>query len=225
MVYRYAINLDDIVDEHELFEFKKNISIERIRKSEKYFFSKDRIRCLISEILLGYILEKQFQCKEYQFQYSKYGKPYLKDNDEIFFNISHSGSWVVIGVGTSELGIDVEVIQENYLDIANRYFAREEYQKLLCAEEDERRKLFTIMWTLKESYVKCIGLGMQISFEKIVFRINKKILFYNEGILDNTYVFKVDKLDREHYVAICTNAKENDFGDIVKLHISDIKKN
>lgn len=56
------------------------------------------------------------------------------------------------------------------------------------------------------------------------FSITKeKILFYKEGILDGTYIFKVDELDKGHYTAVCTNVNDKIFSDIVTLHFSDIK--
>ena len=38
---------------------------------------------------------------------NKYGKPYIKNNP-IYFNISHSSDYVVIGISDSAIGVDIE---------------------------------------------------------------------------------------------------------------------
>ncbi|MFD2875899.1 4'-phosphopantetheinyl transferase family protein [Paenibacillus rhizoplanae] len=44
------------------------------------------------------------------------------------FNISHSGDWVVVAIDSMEIGIDIEQIITMNLEIAERFFAQEEYK-------------------------------------------------------------------------------------------------
>lgn len=55
------------------------------------------------------------------------------------------------------------------MDVAKRFFAKEEYELLLQKEGEERRALFYELWTLKESYVKYKGMGLALPFHQFCF--------------------------------------------------------
>ncbi len=46
-----------------------------------------------------------------QIAYNQYGKPYFPDHPDIHFNISHTGSAVLVGVHNQPLGVDMERIR------------------------------------------------------------------------------------------------------------------
>ena len=85
------------------------------------------------------------------------------------FNISHSGEWVLGILSEKECGIDVELVKEAQMDVAKRFFAKEEYQMLLQEEGEARKALFYELWTLKESYVKYKGMGLALPFHQFCF--------------------------------------------------------
>ena len=62
-----------------------------------------------------------------------------------------------------EVGCDIEKIVPAPLEIAERYFSltESEYIKTKC---DKNRAFFTL-WTLKESYMKMTGQGMNLSLD------------------------------------------------------------
>ena len=72
------------------------------------------------------------------------GKPYCRD---LFFNISHSGDFVLLAVSDFEIGIDIEKIRDVDLKISDRCFE----EKVSTKEE------FFSMWTKKESIIKYLG--------------------------------------------------------------------
>ena len=81
--------------------------------------------------------------------------------DDIYFNISHSGEWVICAISDCELGVDVEKIQKN---IPNwiYIFSEAEQQMIRKWNGLERAELFYKFWTLKESYIKAVGLGLNM---------------------------------------------------------------
>ena len=93
------------------------------------------------------------------------GKPFLPDIP-VSFNISHAGERVAVALSHTDVGCDVERRNNNAMSVAKRFFAAEEY-RLLSETEDEkdRRHVFTRLWTLKESVVKCCGEGIIHPFD------------------------------------------------------------
>lgn len=88
-----------------------------------------------------------------------YGKPHTNG---IEFNISHSGDYVVFACSKSPLGIDIERIGRG-IDIAERVMTAPEYDEFLNdVKENDREDVFCRMWTAKESYMKCSGLGFRL---------------------------------------------------------------
>lgn len=93
------------------------------------------------------------------------GKPYFRDIP-VCFNISHAGERVAAALSHMDVGCDVEIKNRNALSVAKRFFTDSEY-RLLAGEDDEneRAHLFTRLWTLKESVVKCCGEGIRRQFD------------------------------------------------------------
>jgi hypothetical protein len=59
MVYQYTLNMLDIYNNYsELKGFIHILLEQRIIRAEKYYFEKNKIRYIIAELLLCYILHK-----------------------------------------------------------------------------------------------------------------------------------------------------------------------
>ncbi|MCL0028295.1 hypothetical protein M1M88_01070 [Peptococcaceae bacterium] len=41
-----------------------------------------------------------------------YGKPFLKNTNDLYFNVSHSGEWVVCAIHHHPIGIDIEQVKK-----------------------------------------------------------------------------------------------------------------
>ena len=133
-------------------------SAERKSRADRYLKREDSIRCVVAEALLrlipGFSSEALTKTSS--------GKPYLKEHESLHFNISHSGRWVVIAWGDSPLGIDVEQLQMDggKETIARRYFRSDEQAYVFSAQGEDRAKRFFRVWTMKESYLKYLGTGI-----------------------------------------------------------------
>ena len=89
--------------------------------------------------------------------YNEYGKPYLK-NSGVFFNISHCIGLAVCGIDNCEIGVDVENIREFPERVLKRSFSQREAEAVISSESPD--ETFFRVWTLKESFVKAIGIGI-----------------------------------------------------------------
>lgn len=144
-------------------KLKKAVSTTRIEKSEKYIFWEDAKRCICAEAIMRFYLINHLGIRnsDIEIEYNNYGKPFLKNN-KIFFNLSHSGRWVVCGWSNSEIGVDIEKIDKVNTDIAESLFCKNEYEYIKSGEKYEQYKKFIQIWTLKESYIKYIGKGLTV---------------------------------------------------------------
>lgn len=102
-----------------------------------------------------------------EFGYECNGKPFILDYTGLYFNISHSGDWVICGAGDSPLGVDVEAVSPNNMDFFEGYFSKEEIE--LSSAFHGKDSMFNChqLWTVKECYAKAKGLGLGMNFREI----------------------------------------------------------
>lgn len=106
-----------------------------------------------------------------QFSFNDHGKPHLSDGG-VSFNMSHSRGVVAIAVMRSGMvGIDVQHHdpQVELLAIAERFFAQEEAAWLKSVPDAQRQAVFYRIWSLKEAYIKAVGLGMALPLSSFAF--------------------------------------------------------
>ncbi len=93
------------------------------------------------------------------------------DKGLVYFSISHSGEYVAVAVSEEPVGIDVEHKDDKRFLISKRmfdqndmdYIAPEGFEALETdSDTEEAQCRFRDVWTIKESYVKCIGKGLTI---------------------------------------------------------------
>ena len=99
---------------------------------------------------------------------NEYGKPYfLPPLDKYEFNISHSGSLVVMGFGDEAIGVDVErTDRETDIRRLLRFFSYDEAARVDAAD-DERDEFYRI-WTYREAFSKLVGVGLPLFEDKSV---------------------------------------------------------
>lgn len=99
------------------------------------------------------------------------GKPFLARTSSAFplrFNLSHSHGLAVYGFSLDrELGIDLEKLRSDFasVEIAARYFSRNERKEWSSLSESLRTEGFFNAWTRKEAYVKARGEGLKIPLD------------------------------------------------------------
>ena len=179
----------------------------------RYRFRDDRVRSLCAYLLLcvglGRIVEN--------FSYNEHGKPLLID-ENLHINLSHAKSAVVAGFSKTPIGVDVEFIREKYPKIVcKRVFTPTEIKQIENA--DSPTFAFFKFWTLKESYVKCIGQGLSFPLKTVEFQISDNIICSDnrftftagadvhvraENIIcsDNRFTFSTFT-QNEHQVSVC----------------------
>jgi len=132
-----------------------NICPKRREKINDIKRPEDKARALVAGLQL-----KKFcgVTNDDQLGYEEKGKPYLKNND-LFFNISHSGDFVVLATASHIIGVDLEKISPYNFAVAKHCFTQNELEWLI---NDGRIEAFYHVWTAKESIMKAIGQGLLI---------------------------------------------------------------
>jgi 4'-phosphopantetheinyl transferase len=205
-VYARALVSDDDFanNEQELRKYAQKSTLEKI---DTYKSIKNKQRKLMGEMLAFKALKESFNLSDEEiiFTYGEKGKPMLKDSTDKFFNISHSGKWVICAVSDKEVGIDIEIIKKAKLNVASRFFTPLEIKALNSLEGDQQNALFFTFWTVKESYLKYLGTGLTKPLSSFDVIIKNDIITVNESKLSQSLHFSLLHLDTEYKLILCSS--------------------
>ena len=170
----------------------------RKNKVDRFRFEKDKKLSCGAYLLLKKMLS-EIGISNPSFKLGKYGKSYISNYDDIYFNMSHSGKMVACAISDREVGVDVEFNDPAIdLNIAKNYFFNEEYESIM--KSDNPSDEFFNYWVLKESYMKYTGLGFNLDLDSFQIVIDDKITLKNDK--DN---LKFNLFDVEDYkLAVCS---------------------
>jgi len=133
----------------------------RRRKVDEMKHQTGKCLALGAGVLLHGALQEMGLTEPQEAELNEYGKPFYREYPDVYFSISHSGTKVMCVISDAPVGCDVEQIKKRDQDIAKRFFASEEYQLIQSQpSEEEKTNMFFRIWTLKESFIKCIGTGL-----------------------------------------------------------------
>ena len=130
--------------------------------------------------LLRVLLAEQVgqQADEITFGEGPFGKPVLSGQaaeSGTHFNISHTGSLVLVAISTNyEVGVDIEQIRpgRDIAGIAEHFYALREQQAIRAMCSAARAAAFHSCWCRKESFVKATGLGLQMPLNRFVVNVD-----------------------------------------------------
>lgn len=209
------------LDNDALFKHYYNLMPrDRQKKIDTYLFKKDKKLSLGVGILLMLALDKMgLDINNLNFVEKHNKKPYIK-NQKIFFNLSHSEDKVLCAIASSEIGCDIEKIQDIDLMIAKRFFYNEEYELLLSQSVQEKQNdLFYRLWTLKESFMKITGLGFHLPLNKFCILFDGDQIGVRQNLNSKKYFFNEFNIFNDYKIACCC---ENNLP--CEINIVDIKK-
>lgn len=88
------------------------------------------------------------------------GKPYIAGHPEICFNISHTAGFAVTAFSDVAVGVDIQTVHCPDMRVAERFFTQTE-REYVCAGGKDADRRFAEIWTKKEAYLKCSGVGLR----------------------------------------------------------------
>lgn len=203
-----------ITDKHLLTCYQQFLAGKEHQRWQQFHFEKHQHQYLITRALVRTTLSRyaNTEPKLWQFSKNKQGKPAISPPQKLFFNLSNTETLIVCAVSRQRnIGIDVESLHHkaNIINIAKRFFSRQEIDALLACPKLQQRSRFFQYWTLKESYIKACGKGLSLSLKQFSFSINqsKKVLTLNfdKSLQDNPKHWQcwLLQVSGEHYAALC----------------------
>lgn len=185
----YAANIND----HSIEDLIPMVHEDRVKAAMKYRFESDRKRSILAHALLNRAVNENYPgiLLPVMPVTDRFGKPHLyitaespdsvqvtdplfvpdtkasllssdhpgKGYREVYFSVSHSGDYAVCALNDSPVGTDIEIVGKESRNIAERFFARDELEYITDTES------FYHIWTLKESFMKVVGLGMRLPMD------------------------------------------------------------
>jgi 4'-phosphopantetheinyl transferase len=171
-IHVWRVFLDVTADEFE--KLREFLSGDELARSERFHFEKDRKRFIAARGILRRILGSYLNKRPGKicFEYGPHGKPVLAHDagdDDICFNLSHSGSLALYAVTLrKKIGIDIENIRD-YISVgqvAGQFFSQKEISSLEKIDINKRSELFFQYWTRKEAFLKARGEGISFPMDQ-----------------------------------------------------------
>ncbi|MBU6123335.1 4'-phosphopantetheinyl transferase family protein [Hymenobacter siberiensis] len=94
-------------------------------------------------------------------------KPILTTDPPLWFNLSYRADWALLAVSNQgEVGVDLEAIRPvaGAAALVDYLFSPAERAVLRAAGRSAWRALFYAIWTRKEAWAKCSGMGLALPF-------------------------------------------------------------
>lgn len=134
------------------------------RDCDRYRRWQDRQAGLFGKLLLREVGRRVLDRTPglHRFRRDDHRRPYLADQPDFDFNISHTAGLVVCcgAAGAGRLGVDVERVGEIDVREFRRVFTAEEYQRLERLADPTAE--FYRLWTRKEAVMKADGRGFAL---------------------------------------------------------------
>lgn len=128
-----------------------------VQEITRFRFHEDRRLKLFGRLIVESFYKNQniaFNWNDWKI--SPTGKPYC--NHTQAFNISHSGTYVLVAFSNHEVGVDIEKVAPFDVRTISTYFHPEEAEYILHSTNSN--SAFFKLWTRKEAYLKAIGKGI-----------------------------------------------------------------
>jgi len=146
---------------------------------------------------------------QWEFEATSEGRPFLASAFEhtgLHFNLSHTEGLVAMAVCRHvRVGVDVEKMDRAPLEVAERYFSAAEISQLRALPEEGQSRHFLRLWTLKEAWLKAMGMGISGGLDQMsfIFSSADEFGFEREGDGDAAdWQFSQFEIGHEHVLAL-----------------------
>jgi 4'-phosphopantetheinyl transferase len=217
----FADELTDDATQNALRDLLNSAELDRMARLRS---EADRTLYLLSRGLTRTVLASYLGCQggDVRFAASDFGKPILHADHQprVIFNLTHSGGAAALAVSSGrEVGIDIEQRERDvdFLALAQRFFAAAEAEHLVSLSDEQRRRAFFAIWTLKEAFVKGIGRGLTFPLDAFCFDLELDRLLRFRPLAASVsphWHFQQFSLGDDHSGAVAVQTSEAN-----KLHI------
>ncbi len=169
-VYLWRADLDSAAA--GLHGLGRSLSKEERVRAVRFHFTSDRERFVAGRGVLREILARYLNTTAtgLPLRQATSGKPFLVDHGHLRFNISHTGSTMLVAVARGrEIGVDIERFDADVAigELAETTLSRPERRVLDRLDGESARAAFLAFWTRKEALVKADGRGMSLGLSDV----------------------------------------------------------
>jgi len=202
---------------------------------QRFVFAKDQRLALGSRVLQRKLIQELFRqvpMAQIDIQRTPEGKPYwrrdISKNDEVDsncmdvpvswnYNVSHHGTVVVIVAHPHALvGVDIMQVSERpnakttsiggFFRAFESYFNANEWDCIRCSSDaNEQYERFYRLWSLKEAYIKAVGIGLGFSLLRAEFFFDERDAQWHlrlDGEIARAWRFDSTFVDATHIVSV-----------------------
>jgi len=133
------------------------------------------------------------------------GQPLLPDAPWLHLSVAHAGNWATCAAGLEPVGVDVECVRSIGKETEAHLLSATEAEQASAFEGDDRRWLVCGLWTVKESFVKALGIGWEVAPESLTVRMvgDGEVRLVGPAGAEE-YHFRLYPLDGDHLAALCS---------------------
>ena len=156
------------------------LSDDEAARYERLWFDRDRHLHLVAWALVRTTLSRYADLgpEAWEFRINRYGRPEIAGpagTPPLRFNLSHTRGLIACIVATElDVGVDVEDRRRDTQgpEIARRYFSEREVAAFERLGVEQQQLAFFEYWTLKEAYIKAVGVGLSLGLGRFSFDLD-----------------------------------------------------
>ena len=142
------------------------LSSSRRLRAERAGSEAVRREKIFSYVLLRLALLEEFGISDPpEFTFGEYGKPFLRDNPDVFFSLSHSSGAALCAAASFPIGVDLQKCRKMRQGIEKRFCTPREIARI--RDSSMRDRELSRLWCIKESRGKLTGKGFSEKFDTI----------------------------------------------------------
>lgn len=223
MLKLYVVDIEESITNGQYTEWLDKITDDQRTRITQFRFAEDAKRTLYGDILVRHLICQRLHIenKDIVIERNAYGKPFLRGYPVFCYNISHAGKWVICAVCDQQVGVDIEQIKPINLEVAKRFFTKNEYNEIMVEPKINQLNTFYHLWTANESYIKYIGKGLSIPLDSF-FVLKKKLGIYKVDIDEKCTIKTLENLEG-YIISICYHAILEQQLDLKYMKMKEIK--
>lgn len=152
---------------------------DEIYRMERFHFPEHRHLFLVSHRLVRTALShySDLPPDAWRFTNDENGKPMIDPAAapvSLSFSLAHTAGLAVVGVGRGiDIGVDIEAAgrRVDAAGLSRRFFSPVEAAVLQSLPSGRLEEQFPLYWTLKEAYIKALGLGLSHPLDSFAFHL------------------------------------------------------
>jgi 4'-phosphopantetheinyl transferase len=201
-------------DPARLARFRAMLSADELDRLRRFRVEPAAHRYLVSHALLRTVLSRyaEIDPARWRFVYGSHGRPEIANSaaPPLRFNLTHTDGLTACIVSLNQAcGIDAERLsgRHNPTGVARKMFSTREYEQLRQLSGRACLEYFYERWTLREAYVKALGVGLAFPTRKVDFTVHTDEsigVVFAPGVQDHSrhWHFRLHRPTTEHVVAV-----------------------